>query len=91
MFADGCGAASTNLPAAWKVGCDLGVRCALSCAGPMAILFAVGLMDVRAMAVITAAILAERLAPNGARVAQVTGALALGAGMIICVRALGVA
>ena len=91
MFADGCAAAPRDLAGAWKVGCALGVGCATSCAAPMAILIAVGLMDMRAMFVITAAILAERLAPNGALVAQVTGALALGEGMIICARAIGVA
>src|SRR5690348_16842927 len=71
-----CGSASgmpRNAMAAWLAGCRLGVDCALSCAAPMAILFAVGLMDVRMMLVTTAAIAAERVAPNGVRIAQVTG------------------
>ena len=39
----------------------------------MAILLAVGVMDLRAMAVVTAAITVERLAPAGERVARVIG------------------
>ncbi len=34
---------------------------------------------------VTAAITAERLAPNGARIARLTGALALAAGAVMCV------
>jgi predicted metal-binding integral membrane protein DUF2182 len=60
----------------------------LSCAAPMAVLFVAGLMDPRMMVVITAAITAERVAPGGARIARVTGALALVVGLAICVRAM---
>ena len=38
-----------------------------------AILLAIGVMDLRAMALVTAAITAERLAPAGERVPQATG------------------
>jgi predicted metal-binding membrane protein len=48
----------------------------------MAILLVFGMMDLRAMAVVTAAITLERVAPSGARVARVTGALALVAGVV---------
>lgn len=55
----------------------------------MAILFVAGLMDLRMMLAITAAITAERVAPAGVRVARLTGALALIVGLMICVRAAG--
>jgi predicted metal-binding membrane protein len=76
---------------AWRDGCRLGVACALSCAAPMAVLFVTGLMNARMMVAITAAITAERLAPAGARIARLTGTLALAAGSAMCVRAIGLA
>jgi hypothetical protein len=48
-------------------------------------------MDLRAMAVVTAAITAERLAPAGEYVAQVIGAVIVGTGFILLVRAAGLA
>jgi len=90
-FAPGCTVAPGNIRLAWQSGCRLGARCVLSCIAPTAILFVVGLMDLRAMAAITGAIFAERLAANGLRIARLTGALALGAGLVICVRAIGLA
>jgi predicted metal-binding membrane protein len=53
----------------------------------MTILLVAGVMDLRAMAVVMAAITAERLAPAGARVARATGAVAVGAGLLLIVRA----
>jgi hypothetical protein len=55
----------------------------------MTVLFVAGFMDARMMVVITAAITAERVAPSGVRVARLTGALALIAGLVMCVRAIG--
>ena len=55
----------------------------------MVILLVVGLMDLRAMAVVTAAITVERLAPAGERVARVTGAVVVGAGLFLIARAAG--
>ncbi|HZQ40782.1 MAG TPA: DUF2182 domain-containing protein, partial [Rhizomicrobium sp.] len=40
---------------AWHYGMRLGLHCSLSSAGPTAILLAVGMMDLRAMALVTAA------------------------------------
>lgn len=59
----------------------LGLGCGASCANLMAILLAVGGMDLPVMAVVTAAITAERLAPAGWRAARVVGAAAVGAGL----------
>lgn len=83
-------AVETKVVAAWREGWRLGVECGLSCAAPMAILVVAGLMDVRMMVVITAVVTAERLAPAGARIARLTGALALVAGSAMCVRAIAV-
>ncbi|HEX7941799.1 MAG TPA: DUF2182 domain-containing protein, partial [Gemmatimonadaceae bacterium] len=70
-----CREASTpgpSMPAdaatAWRYGLRFGVHCSLSCAGLTATVLAAGVMDLRAMAVVTAAITAERLTPAGARV-----------------------
>jgi predicted metal-binding membrane protein len=78
--------AGATAATAWRCGLRLGVHCSLSCSGPMAILLAVGSMDLRAMAVVTAAITAERLAPAGERIARATGAIAVGAGLLLCFR-----
>lgn len=78
-----------SVMAAWRDGCRLGVDCGLSCAAPMAVLLVAGLMDARMMAAITAAITAERVAPGGVRIARLTGALALVAGLVMCARAIG--
>jgi predicted metal-binding membrane protein len=67
---------------AWRHGVRLGRDCVRCCANLMAILLVFGMMDLRAMAVVTAAITLERVAPSGARVARVTGALALVAGVV---------
>lgn len=83
-------AISRNVLSAWRDGSRLGIDCGLSCAAPMAVLFVVGLMDARMTVVITAAITAERVAKGGARIARMTGALALIVGLVLCTRAIGV-
>jgi predicted metal-binding membrane protein len=55
------------------------------------ILLVVGVMDLPAMAIVTAAITAERLAPTGWRMVSVHGAIAVGAGTFMILRAVGVA
>ncbi|HEY7371122.1 MAG TPA: DUF2182 domain-containing protein [Polyangia bacterium] len=75
--------------AAWRHGLRLGLRCAFCCAGPMAVLLVVGVMDLRAMAAVTAAITVERLAPAGARIARATGAVGVAAGLCLLARAAG--
>ena len=69
-------------------GLRLGLHCTHCCAGLTAILLVIGVMDLRAMAVVTAAITAERLAPAGERVARTLGALVVGAGLLMIARAL---
>ena len=46
-------------------------------------LLVIGVMDLPAMAAVTAAITLERLAPSGERVARATGAIAIGAGLFL--------
>ena len=73
---------------AWRHGLRLGLHCGHCCAGLMAILLVIGVMDLRAMAVVTAAITVERLAPAGERVARATGVVVVGAGLFLIARAL---
>jgi len=72
---------------AWKYGLRLGLRCCYCCAGPTAILFVSGVMNLGAMAVVTAIITLERLTPAGERVARATGAIIIGLGLWLIVRA----
>ena len=75
---------------AWRHGLHLGLHCCYSSAGLTAILLGLGVMDLRAMAVVTAAITVERLAPAGERVARVTGVVIVVAGLFLIARAAGV-
>jgi predicted metal-binding membrane protein len=88
--APGC---DRTLPAgagtAWRHGLRLGLHCSHCCAGLMVILLVLGVMDLRAMAVVGAAITIERLAPAGERVARVIGVVVVGAGLLLLVRAAG--
>jgi predicted metal-binding membrane protein len=74
---------------AWRHGLRLGLHCSCCSAGLMAILLVIGVMDLRAMAVVTAAITVERLAPAGERVARAIGALVIGIGLLLIARAAG--
>jgi predicted metal-binding membrane protein len=72
---------------AWRHGLRLGLRCSGCCAGLTAALLVVGVMNLVAMAVMTAAITAERLAPAAVRVARAIGLVVFGAGLLLIVRA----
>jgi predicted dithiol-disulfide oxidoreductase (DUF899 family) len=74
---------------AWRHGVQLGLHCSICCAGLIAILLVIGVMDLRAMAVVTAAITLERLAPAGVRVARATGAAVVAMGLLLIARAAG--
>jgi predicted metal-binding membrane protein len=79
--------AGETLPAdamtALRQGVRLGLICARCCANLMLVLLVVGMMDVTAMAVVTAAIIGERLAPTGERVARITGGVVIAAGLAL--------
>ncbi|WP_176057563.1 DUF2182 domain-containing protein [Paraburkholderia sp. BCC1876] len=76
---------------AWRHGVSIGLHCSYCCAGFTAILLVSGVMDLRVMAAVTAATSAERLAPDGVRVAHVIGVVVLGVGMLLIAQALGFA
>jgi predicted metal-binding membrane protein len=78
---------STDVGMAWRHGLRLGLHCIYGCAGFTAILLAIGVMDLRVMALVTAAISAERLAPNGERVARAIGVVVVGVGLLLIARA----
>ena len=86
--APGLGCASpTDAGTAWRHGLHLGLHCSASSGGLTAILLVIGVMDLSAMAVVTAAITVERLAPGGDRVARVIGAVTVVAGLLLIARA----
>jgi predicted metal-binding membrane protein len=76
--------AAPNHRAAWRHGWTLGKRCVYCCASLTAVLLVMGVMDLRAMALVTMAISAERLSPERSRAARVVGAALVlaGAGML---------
>jgi len=76
---------------AWRHGVRLGLRCSYCCAGLTAIVLVVGVMDLRVMAFVAAAITVERLSPAGERVVRGVGMLAIGLGLILIARAAGLA
>src|SRR5258707_3319199 len=76
-----------NANTAWQHGLHLGLHCSYCCAGLTVILLVIGVMDLRAMAAVTAAITAERLAPPGEQVARVVGAVAIAMGLVLIVHA----
>jgi predicted metal-binding membrane protein len=82
--ASGCGRTlPANAGTAWRHGVRLGLDCARCCFGLMGMLLCLGVMDLRAMAVVTAAITVERLAPAGDRVARAIGVIVVGAGLFL--------
>jgi len=78
---------SADAATAWQHGLRFGLHCIYGCAGFTAILLVIGVMDLRVMALVTAAITAERLAPNGERVARAIGIVVVGVGLLLIARA----
>jgi predicted metal-binding membrane protein len=82
-----CSSGGADAESAWRYGIRQGIHCSYCCVGLTVSLLAVGVMDLRAMGVVTAAITLERLAPAGERAASVIGGVVVGAGLLILVRA----
>ncbi len=80
---------AADVATAWRYGLRLGLHCGHCCAGLMMVLLVIGVMDLRAMTVVGAAITVERLAPAGERVARAIGVVVVGAGLLLLVRAAG--
>src|SRR5262249_27198179 len=74
---------------AWRHGLRLGLHCSYCCAGWTAILLVLGVMDFRAMLLVTAGISAERLAPSGEKTARALGAVVVPAGLFLIGQSLG--
>jgi predicted metal-binding membrane protein len=74
---------------AWRHGLRLGLHCIYGCAGMTAILLVTGVMDIRAMAMVTVAITIERVAPVGDRVARAIGTVVIAAGLFMITHAAG--
>jgi predicted metal-binding membrane protein len=84
-----CRTLQADAGAAWRYGVRLGLHCSYCCAGLTMILLVMGVMDLWAMAVVTAAITVERLAPGGERIARAIGVVIVGAGLLLIARAAG--
>jgi predicted metal-binding membrane protein len=76
-----------NAATAWRHGLRLGLHCVYGCVGFTAILLVIGVMNLRAMVLVAAAITAERLAPNSERVTRVIGVVLVGLGLLLIARA----
>lgn len=87
--APGRGLLPADAGTAWRHGLRLGTHCGACCVGLTAILLVAGVMDLRVMAIVATAVTVERLAPAGERVARITGAVAIGAGLFLAARAAG--
>ena len=83
-------ALAPDVGTAWRHGLRLGLHCTYCCAGLTSVLLVIGVMDLRAMAVVTAAITLERLAPAGQRVARIIGIVVVAAGLYLIARGAGV-
>jgi predicted metal-binding membrane protein len=80
-------AAATDRRSAWRSGLRLGRHCGCCCAPQLAVLLVTGLMDLRAMVLVSGVITAERLLVAGPRIARIAGAVAVGVGALAIVRA----
>jgi len=74
--------------AAVRYGLRLGLHCTYGCAGLTTVLLVAGVMNLGAMAVVSAAITIERLVPAGDRAARAIGTVVAGAGVLMIARAI---
>lgn len=81
---------SSNAQSACPYGVRLGLHCSLCCASFMIVLLVPGMMNLGAIAIITAVITIERLMPRPERTARVAGVVVIVAGAFILARALSV-
>jgi len=74
---------------AFEHGLHWGVDCSLCCCGFMAILLAIGVMNLAAMALLGIAITIERLVPRPERIARAAGVIMIVAGGVVVSQAVG--
>ncbi len=77
------GALGADAGTALRYGLRLGLQCSHCCAGLTAILLVIGVMDLRAMAGVTAAITLERLAPASEPAAPFIGIVIIAGGLLL--------
>ena len=77
------GSVVPNARSAWRHGLHLGVHCSRCCAGFIAVLLVIGVMNLLVMAIVAAAINLERLAPRPDLAARVAGVAVVAAGAIV--------
>ncbi|WP_233887555.1 copper chaperone [Paraburkholderia flagellata] len=87
-YSPSCGHAQLDVQAALRHGLRLGRHCLCCCGNLMAALLAAGVMDRPAMALVAAAIAAERWVPGGGKVARGIGAAAIAVGLVMVFRAM---
>ena len=80
---DCCGTPPADMRSAWRHGLRSGLHCVHCCFGLTILLLVVGVMDLRVMALVMAAICVERLAPAGLRIARLIGMVLAGAGLLL--------
>jgi predicted metal-binding membrane protein len=80
-----CHLSANNLRSAWSDGVRLGIDCCSCCVGLTAILCVIGIMDLRAMALVTLAITIERLVPT-TKGARIIGSIVISAGLFMTAR-----
>jgi predicted metal-binding membrane protein len=85
--ADAACPTASNATGAWRRGVNLGVDCALCCAGFMTTLLVLGVMDLAVMAAVTAGITFERFARRPERAAQIAGVILIATGAVVVARA----
>lgn len=78
---------AANFRTAWQQGLRFGLHCGYSCLNLTLVLLVMGVMDLRAMALVTAAISMERLAPSGEHAERAVGAIILATGLFQTARA----
>jgi predicted metal-binding membrane protein len=89
LYREGAGCGCPPVPTAlgaWRHGLRLGARCGLCCGSLMLALLTIGMMDLVALAAVTLAITAERLAPAPLRVARVAGVAIIVVGVLSIAR-----
>ena len=86
-----CIALPASAESALRHGVQLGLQCGPCCANLMVDLLAAGVMNLGAMAVVTAAITVERLAPAGEQSARAIGVIVVGAALLLITRVVGLA
>ena len=74
---------------ALRHGLRLGLHCCICCSNLTMVLLVIGVMDLRAMAVVTAAITVERTAPVAVHAARAVGGIVVGAGVFLIAQAVG--